>query len=98
MWYREAPRLAQKHKRVVSTHELTGVQALERLHPGLLMGLGKVVRRECAYIWRGTCAFILSRDVVHGQLIAPYAGATRTQAYFLAHWQAVVTNDQQISQ
>lgn len=85
--------MAQEQKRVVSTDELTGVQALERLHPGLPMAPGKVERREFEYIRRGTCAFILSRDVVSGQLIAPYAGATRTEADFLAHVQAVVASE-----
>jgi hypothetical protein len=83
--YREAPVMAQEHKRVVSTDELTGVQALERLHPGLPLAPGKVERREFEYIRRGTCAFILSRDVVSGQLITPYAGPTRTEADFLVH-------------
>jgi transposase len=96
--YREAPQMAQEGKRVLSTDELTGVQALERLHPGLPMAPGKIERREFEYIRRGTCTFILSRDVVSGQLIAPYAGATRTEADFLAHVQAVVASDQQARQ
>lgn len=91
--YREAPARAKEGIRTVSTDELTGVQALERLHPGLPMAPGKVERREFEYIRRGTCAFILSRDVVSGQLIAPYAGPTRTEADFLAHVQAVVASD-----
>lgn len=91
--YREAPARAKQGIRTVSTDELTGVQALERLHPGLPMAPGKVERREFEYIRRGTCAFILSRDVVSGQLIAPYAGPRRTEADFLAHVQAVVASD-----
>lgn len=91
--YREAPARAKEAIRTLSTDELTGVQALERLHPGLPMAPGKVERREFEYIRRGTCAFILSRDVVSGQLIAPYAGPTRTEADFLAHVQAVVASD-----
>lgn len=96
--YHEAPARAKEGIRTVSTDELTGVQALERLHPGLPMAPGKVERREFEYIRRGTCAFILSRDVVSGQLIAPYAGPTRTEADFLAHVQAVVASDQQARQ
>jgi len=41
----------------------------------------------------GTRCFILSRDVVTGKLVAPYAGPTRTEADFLAHVQAVVATD-----
>jgi transposase len=77
----------------MSTDELTGVQALERKHPGLPLAPGKVERREFEYIRHGTRAFILSRDVVTGTIVAPYAGATRTEADFLAHVQAVVATD-----
>ncbi len=41
--YLEAPTLAGRGERVVSTDELTGVQALERLHPGLPLAPGRVV-------------------------------------------------------
>jgi hypothetical protein len=96
--YREAPARDKEGIRIVSTDELTGVQALERLPPGLPMASGKVERREFEYIRRCTCAFILSRDVVSGKLIAPYAGPTRTEADFPAHVQAVVASDQESQQ
>jgi transposase len=72
---------------------MTGVQALERKHPGLPMVAGKVERREFEYIRHGTCSFILSRDVVSGKVLVPYAAATRTEADFLAHIQALVASD-----
>jgi putative transposase len=78
---------------VVSTDELTGVQALERKHSGLPLAPGKGERREFEYIRHGTRAFILSRDVVSGQLIAPSCGPTRTEADFLSHVQGVVATD-----
>jgi transposase len=96
--YREAPARAKEGIRTLRTDEVTGVQALERVHPGLPLAPGKVERREFEYIRRGTCAFILSRDVVRGQRIAPSAGATRTEADFPAHVQAVVASDQQARQ
>ena len=74
----------------MSTDELTGVQALERKHPGLPLAPGKVERREFEYLRHGTRTFILSRDVVSGQIVAPSCGPTRTEADFLAHLQAVV--------
>jgi len=80
-------------ERVVSTDELTGVQALERTCPGLPMQPGKVERIEFEYIRHGTRAFILSRDVVTGQVLAPFCGPTRTEADFLAHVQNVVATD-----
>jgi transposase len=93
--YRNTPTLAQQGERVVSTDELTGVQALERTHPGLPLAPGKVERREFEYIRHGTCTFILSRDVATGQVIAPSAGPTRTEADFLAHVQGVVATEPQ---
>jgi len=91
--YREAPTLDAQGERVVSTDELTGVQALERKHPSLPMIPGQVERREFEYIRHGTCAFIVSRDVVSGQIIAPSVGPTRTEADFLAHMQGMVATD-----
>jgi DDE superfamily endonuclease len=95
--YREAPEVAKEGERTMSTDELTGVQALERKHPGLPLAPGKVERREFEYIRHGTRTFILSRDVVSGQLVAPSCGPTRTEADFLAHVQGVVATDLQAS-
>jgi transposase len=91
--YRDAPALAERGERSVSTDELTGVQALERKHPGLPLAPGRVERREFEYVRHGTRSFILSRDVVTGRVLAPHAGPTRTEADFLAHLQAVVATD-----
>ena len=92
--YREASDLAQSGERVMSTDELTGVQALERKHPSLPLAPGKVERREFEYIRHGTRSFIISRDVVTGQIVEPYGGPSRTEADFLAHVQAVVASDE----
>ncbi len=78
----------------MSTDELTGVQALERKHPGLPLAPGKVERREFEYIRHGTRSFIISRDVVTGQIVEPHGGPTRTEADFLAHVQAVLASDE----
>ena len=93
--YQEAPQLAEQGERIMSTDELTGVQALERKHPGLPLAPGKVERREFEYLRHGTRTFILSRDVVTGKIVAPSCGPTRTEADFLAHIQAVVATDQE---
>lgn len=91
----QAPQLAQQGERTISTDELTGVQALERKHPGLPLAPGKVERREFEYIRHGTRTFILSRDVVTGKVIAPFCGPRRTEQDFLTHIQAVVATDEQ---
>jgi hypothetical protein len=91
--YQAAPALAPQGEQMVSTDELTGVQALERKHPGLPLAVGKVERREFEYIRHGTRSFIVSRDVVTGQILAPVCGPRRTEADFLAHVQAVVATN-----
>jgi len=91
--YRAAPTLTACGERSASSDELTGVHALERLHPGLPLAPGKVERREFEYVRHGTRTFILSRDVATGQVVAPACGPTRTEADFLAHIQGVVATD-----
>jgi len=93
--YTAAPALAAAGERVLSTDELTGVQALERKHAGLPLAPGKVERREFAYIRHGTTTFILNRDVATGQVIAPSHGPTRTEEDFVAHLKATVATDPQ---
>jgi len=85
--------LAVWGERVLSTDELTGVQALERAHPSLPMAPGHVERQEFEYIRHGTCAFILNRDVVSGEVVAPSCGPTRTEADFVAHLAQTVASD-----
>ncbi|MGI8967482.1 MAG: transposase [Chloroflexota bacterium] len=91
--YRTAPELAEHGERVVSTDEMTGVQALERTEPNLPLAPGKVERREFEYIRHGTRTFILNRDIVTGQIIAPSDGPTRTEADFVAHIQRTIATD-----
>lgn len=91
--YLEAPALAGRGERVVSTDELTGVQALERLHPGRPMAPGEVERREFEYVRHGTRAFILNRDVVTGQVFAPTCGPRRTEVDFVEHIRRTIATD-----
>jgi hypothetical protein len=95
--YRQAPQLAAQGERVLSTDELTGVQALERAQPGLPLAPGKVERREFEYIRHGTCSFLLNRDVATGQIVAPSCGPTRTEADFLQHIQQTVASDPHVT-
>jgi transposase len=91
--YREAPARAARGERIMSTDEMTGVQALERAAPGLPLVPGKVERREFEYIRHGTRCFTINFDVVSGQVVAPSCGPTRTEADFLAHIQHTVASD-----
>ncbi len=91
--YHAAPALAAAGERILSTDELTGVQALERKHPGLPLAAGKVERREFEYIRHGTTTFILNRDVVSGRVVAPSCGPTRTEEDFVAHLERTIATD-----
>ena len=91
--YRAAPTLAERGERVVSTDELTGVQALERKHPGLPPRPGQVERREFEYLRHGTLSWIVNRDVATGEVVAPSCGPTRTEADFLAHVERTIATD-----
>lgn len=88
--YHQAPELARQGERVVSNDELTGVQALERKHPGLPLRPGKVERREYEYIRHGTLTFIINFEVVTGQVGLVSAGPTRTEQDYLNHIQRTV--------
>ena len=91
--YREAPVLAERGERVMSTDELTGVQALVRLHPNLPPLPGRVERREYEYIRHGARSFIINRDVATGRVVEPSSGPTRTEADFLAHIERTLGSD-----
>ena len=91
--YRRAQELAQKGERLLSTDEMTGVQALERKYPNLPLLPGKVERREFEYIRHGTLGFIVNLDVSTGQIISPTCGPRRTEADFLEHIQRTVATD-----
>jgi len=91
--YREAPERAAAGERIISCDEMTGVQALERKHPGLPLLPGKVERREFEYIRHGTLAFMINFDVATGEVVTPSAGKTRTEPDFKAHVQQTVESD-----
>ena len=94
--YRQAPELLAKGEKVVSTDEMTGVQALERKHPGLPLQPGKVERREFEYIRHGTQTFIVNLDVATGQVGTVSHGQTRNEQDFLAHVERTVASDPSI--
>jgi transposase len=91
--YLQAKTLLESGERVISTDEMTGIQALERNHPTIGMGPGRVERREFEYIRHGTLTLIANFDVAQGKLVAPYMGPTRTEEDFVAHIKQTVTSD-----
>ena len=95
--YRQAPKLAQQGERTVSTDELSGVQALQRKHPGLPMRPGKVARREYEYTRHGTQTFIVNFDVATGQIGTTSYGSTRNEADFVNHIKRTVESDPSVT-
>ena len=91
--YEQAPVLLEASERVLSTDEMTGIQALERKYPTLPMGPGRVERREFEYIRHGTQTLTANWDVAQGGVVAPTISQTRTEADFVAHIQQTVETD-----
>lgn len=83
--YLEAQSLLEAGERVMSTDEMTGIQALERKHPTIPMGPGRVERREFEYKRHGTVTLIANFDVAQGKVIAPSMGPTRNEEDFVTH-------------
>jgi transposase len=71
--------------RIMSTDEMTGIQALERAAPTQPMRPGRPERREFEYIRHGTLSLIVNFEVATGQVVMPSLGPTRTEADFAAH-------------
>lgn len=89
------PALAAQGAHVMSTDEMTGIQALERLHPSLPMLPGHVERQEFEYERHGTLSLIANLDVATGQVVSPSLGPTRTEADFAAHITQTIQTDPQ---
>lgn len=83
--YHQAPELVEKGERVISTDELSGVQALERTQPTLPLRPGTVAYQEFEYMRHGTQTFIVNCDVVSGQMGTVSHGSTPNEADLLNH-------------
>jgi hypothetical protein len=75
--YEATPALAAQGAHVMSTDEMTGIQALERQHPSLPMQPGHVEHQEFEYQRHGTQSLIANLDVATGQVVTPSIGPTR---------------------
>jgi hypothetical protein len=93
--YRQAADLHAHGVHIVSTDEMTGIQALERAHPTLPMQPGRVERREFEYIRHGTQSLMANFEVATGQVFTPSIGDTRTEEDFVQHIAQTVVTDAQ---
>ena len=91
--YAYAPLLHVLGVHIVSTDEMTGIQALERAAPTQPMRPGRVERREFEYIRHGTQSLMVNFEVATGQILSPSLGPTRTEADFAAHIARTLSTD-----
>jgi len=81
--YEEAPQLHSQGTHVISTDEMTGIQALERVIRPMEMGHPQKIDHE--YVRHGPVTLIANWEVATGKVISPSLGATRTEADFANH-------------
>jgi transposase len=91
--YAYAPMLEALGCHVVSTDEMTGIQALERAAPTKPARPGCPERREHEYSRHGTLSLIANFNVATGAVVAPSLGPTRTEADFAGHIARTVDTD-----
>ncbi len=91
--HRQALELYEQGIHLVSTDEMTGIQALERAERTRLMKPGRVELQEFEYIRHGTQCLIANWHVALGKVIASSIGATRTEADFAAHITQTINTD-----
>lgn len=77
----------------VSTDEMTGIQALERIAPTKPTRPGQVEKREFEYERHGTQTLIANFEVATGQVIMPTIGDRRTEMDFAQHIARTVATD-----
>jgi len=85
--------LHQQGAHIVSTDEMTGIQALERLHPTKPVKPGTQELREFEYVRHGTQTLIANFEVATGKVLKPSIGDTRTEMDFAQHIKQTVAVD-----
>lgn len=95
--YRDAQELSQEGAHIVSTDEMTGIQALEHKYPDKLPLPGQFAKMEFEYIRHGTTSLIGFFDVASGRMQSPYLNPTRTEEDFVKAVEALVNTDPKAS-
>jgi len=91
--YAEAQTRYEEGEHTISTDEMGGIQALERLFATKPVRPGLVERCEFEYIRHGTQTLIANWEVALGQVITPSIGATRTEEDFVRHIAQTLATD-----
>lgn len=91
--YQKSIKLHEKGIHVISVDEKSGIQALERANPNLLVRRGSVEKIEHEYIRHGTQCLIANFEVGTGRIITPYINEKREESDFLVNIQNLVSTD-----
>jgi transposase len=92
--YAEAPELYKQFgTHTISTDEMTGIQALERIAPTKQAKPGREARMEFEYKRHGTQVLICNFHVVTGQVVSPTVQDTRTEVDFVKHTERTIATD-----
>jgi transposase len=92
--YAAAPQLyAQFHTHTISTDEMTGIQALERIAETKPTKPGQEARMEFEYERHGTQTLIANFHVVTGEIVSPTVQGTRTEEDFVKHMKTTIATD-----
>jgi hypothetical protein len=91
--YAYTPLLQAMGAHIVSTDEMTGIQALERKAPTKPLRPGLVERREFEYERHGTLSAIVSFEVGTGEIVEAALGPTRTEQDVTAHIARTLARD-----
>jgi transposase len=91
--YVQASELYLQNVHVISTDEMTGIQALERAYPTDEMKPGKVERQEFEYIRHGTLSLIASWDIQRGLVTQASVGETRNEDDFVKHIASIINTN-----
>lgn len=95
--YQNAQESSQKGRHIISTDEMTGIQALEHKYPDKLPLPGQCAKMEFEYIRHGTTSLIGFFDVASGRMEVPYPNPTRTEEDFVKAVEALVSTDPKAS-
>jgi transposase len=92
--YAAAPELYEKFRtHTISTDEMSGVQAVERIAPTMQAKPGQEARMEFEYKRHGTQVLICNFHVVTGKIVSPTVQETRTEVDFVEHMERTIATD-----
>ena len=95
--YHNAQDFSLEGGHVISTDEMTGIQALEHKYPDKLPRPGQYAKMEFEYIRHGTTSLIGFFNVATGRKEAPYLNHTRTEEDFVKAEGTLINTDPRAS-